>query len=161
MKKIVNNEKYGQIVYEENFWSGKREITLGDVKLSQKSKNIFIGNINGENIDFEVQGNFVSGARIKLDGEFFEIVPKSKWYEYVLFFLPLILVIIWGSSKELCQILPVVGGAIGGGISGGFSMAALIASKKYTKLAPKILCALIGLVAAFVTCAVIGLAIVG
>lgn len=35
MKVIINNEKYGTIEYNENFWTGKKEIYV-DGKLFKK-----------------------------------------------------------------------------------------------------------------------------
>ncbi len=161
MKMIVEHAKYGRIVYEENFWNGRRDITVGDIYLRHKSKNIFLGDVGDECVEFEVVGNYAAGVKIKLDGEYVEIVPKTKWYEYLIYFLPFILVMIWGNNQALCEILPVIGGLIGGAISAGVSFAALIQGKKSSKILHKLICALVGLIVGFGICAGIGLLLVG
>ncbi len=115
MKKIIKHS-YGEIIYNESFWTGKKEILINGKKLKKIDKTVF------EYIDEERQisqvyltGNFLSGAEITLDSQTIRITEPTKWYEYILTALIFIVVIIWGNSSVLCSIIPIVGGAIGGG----------------------------------------------
>mgnify|MGYP003319439936 FL=1 len=39
MRVVVNHETYGEIVYEESFWTGKKEISVGGIPLFEVRKN--------------------------------------------------------------------------------------------------------------------------
>lgn len=161
MKSVIEHPKYGKIEYVENFWNGKKELIVSGVYLRPRGKTVFVGEFDELDKDFEVIGNYAAGATLKVDGEKFELVPKTKAYEYFIYFLPLILVLIWGNVPDLVKIFPVVGGLIGGAISGGFSMAALIYGKGAKNILVKLLIALITTVIVFVICGLIGFAIIG
>ena len=161
MKKSIVHSKYGKIEYVENFWNGKKELIVDGKYLHQRSKTIFIGEYDDLDKEFEVIGNYAAGATLTVDGQKFELVAKTKWYEYIIYFLPLILVLVWGNSPSLCKIFPVVGGMIGGAIGGGFSMAALIFGKGTDKILVKFLISLVTTIIVFVICALIGIALLG
>ena len=42
MKSVVQHEKYGNIIYEENFWTGKKTITIDGTRLEKASKTEFL-----------------------------------------------------------------------------------------------------------------------
>ena len=50
MKASVHHVGYGQIEYDENFWTGKRELSVGGEKLLKKKKNVY--KLNSENAAF-------------------------------------------------------------------------------------------------------------
>lgn len=163
MKKQINNELLGEVVYEESFWTGKKNITINGKTLAKKDKKTFILEVNKEakkETLLYLKGSFLSGASLSFDNEVIEIYPKPKWYEYVLCFLPLLVNLIWGNSVALCSIIPVVGGAIGGAITGLFSILGLIISRLVKKPLLKVLIYLLALVVSFGICAAIGFAIV-
>ncbi len=158
MKQVLENEKHGNIVYEESFWTGKKSITINDVPLTKKSKNEFETQ-DGKAI--KVVGGFFQGACLNIDGESIRVTPKIKWYEIVLAVIPFVLIMIWGNSVALCKIVPVVGGAIGGFISALFSCCGLFLMKSSNKIWLKILIGLAAIAVTFLVCFGIGAAIVG
>ncbi|HIT17916.1 MAG TPA: hypothetical protein IAD04_06060 [Candidatus Caccosoma faecigallinarum] len=116
MKVIVTNEKYGEFVYEESVWTGKKELFLNGEKLEKNSKNVFFMS-NGDAV--YLKGNSLSGVHITINGETFILLVALKWYDILLSLLPFILVLIWGNSRYLVNIVPIIGGVIGGGLGGG------------------------------------------
>ena len=116
MKVIVTNEKYGEFVYEESVWTGKKELFLNGEKLEKNSKNVFFMS-NGDAV--YLRGNSLSGVHITINGETFILLVALKWYDILLSLLPFILVLIWGNSRYLVNIVPIIGGVIGGGLGGG------------------------------------------
>lgn len=116
MKVIVTNEKYSEFVYEESVWTGKKELFLNGEKLEKNSKNVFFMS-NGDAV--YLKGNSLSGVHITINGETFILLVALKWYDILLSLLPFILVLIWGNSRYLVNIVPIIGGVIGGGLGGG------------------------------------------
>ena len=144
MKESIQHPVYGQIVYEESFWTGKKSITVNGVSAPVVSKNKFM--IDGK--EATLKGNFAGGVSMSIEGETIQLTPKSKWYESALAVIPLVFLLTWGNSVELCAIFPVVGGALGGllGAIGG------IMSRNYMRRQKNpLLKVLIGLVAAAAT----------
>lgn len=144
MKESIQHPVYGQIVYEESFWTGKKSITVNGVSAPVVSKNKFM--IDGK--EATLKGNFTGGVSMSIEGETIQLTPKSKWYESALAVIPLVFLLTWGNSVELCAIFPVVGGALGGllGALGG------IMSHNYMRRQKNpLLKVLIGLVAAAAT----------
>lgn len=160
MKKIVNDSLFGEIVYEEGFWTGKKAIAINGKPLTKIDKKTFKINLNDTNEKKEtfvnVEGNYLMGVSLLIKDKTIEIYPKLKWYEIMLCIIPFILNLIWGNSVALCKIIPIVGGAIGGAISGIFTIAGLVFIKKANTIFMKLLAFLIVLVASFGVCAGIG-----
>ncbi len=109
MKKIIRHPVCGEIVYTENFWTGRKTLTVGG-ETQRVPRKEFV--IDGKRA--LVKGNLLTGASLLIEGEFLELIPKTSWYEYLLAVLPLIFVMVWGNSPALCAIFPVIGGGIGG-----------------------------------------------
>ena len=159
----IKNEKYGTITYEESLLTGKKNVYFNGVKAQKTGKNTFVinmkqvvdGEVKEETLVFTLSGSLLSGVSLVIGYEVVTIIPKSKWYEYVLFFLPVAIIIVWGNSAELCQIVPVVGWAIGGFISGLFSVLALSFSKRTKNVFLKVLIGLASLVVTFIVCALV------
>ena len=160
MKKNYVSEKYGNIIYEESFWTGKKKVTINGTVLKAVSKTAFEYQRENENVRVYVEGNMFKGAQLHVGDEKFLICDKTMWYEYILALLPFILNIVWGNSVELCAIIPVVGGAIGGAISGCLAAVSLSAMKNTKNPLYKILIGLGVLAASFAVCALIGYYIV-
>ena len=118
MKKVIAHPTYGEIVYEENIWSGKKTATVGGAAMRKIGKNTYTFTAGEESVQAVLKGSFMTGACLNIAGEEIRIVPKPKWYDWLLSLLPPVLIIIWGNSMLLCSLIPVVGGAIGGAIGG-------------------------------------------
>lgn len=138
MKASVNHPVYGEIQYEENVWSGKKTITVNGIAAPSVAKNTFsIGETNAQ-----LSGSAFGGASLLINGESIVLIPKTKWYEWLLAVLPLAFIMMWGNNPALCAVFPVIGGAIGGGIGGLFMALSMFSIKKTDSLIKK---ALIGL----------------
>ncbi|MBE6639330.1 MAG: hypothetical protein E7616_07780 [Ruminococcaceae bacterium] len=159
MKETVQHEKIGQIVYEESFWSGKKELTIDGVKLVKQQKNTFVWNCGGQNKLVYVKGSFATSAKLYVDDTVVELTPSAKWYELVCSILIFVLIMVWGNSVTLCSILPVVGGAIGGGISGAMAFLNLIMMKAQKKVGVKLGIWVAMLAATFITCFLVAIAL--
>ena len=144
MKEILQHPVYGEIVYDESFWTGKKTITVNGVRAVRVSKKEYL--IDGK--ESTLVGNFFTGITLYLDGETIRISPKTKWYELLLAILPFFFLITWGNSQTLCAIFPVVGGAIGGGLGAFCAVVSLSFMKKQSSPIFKVL---IGIIAAIAT----------
>ena len=156
MKTVVNST-YGEICYEEGFWTGKRKISVGGVSLEKKNKRVY----SADGITVEAKGNQFFGMKLSVNGESVQIVPAPKWYEYLFSVLILCIGLVWGNSVALCKIIPVVGGAIGGALCGLFAMINLYVSKMFKTPLMKILACLGIFLASFAICFLVALFIAG
>lgn len=138
MRSIVQHETIGSIVYEENFWTGKKNIFINDTPLVKQSKKLFLYSNGIENKTVHVTGNFVAGTKLVIGGETIEMVPSAKWYEIMCSIFIFVLNMVWGNSVALCTIFPVAGGAIGGAISGLIAVANLLVMKSVKSVALKL-----------------------
>lgn len=157
MKETIQHEKYGEIVYDENFWTGRKSLSMGGVPLTKISKKDFqteSGSIG------TVKGSFLFGASLYIEGETIRLTPTVQWYEIVLAILPFILIMVWGNTVALCKIVPVVGGALGGGLSGLFSILSLFTMRSVKPIWAKILIGIAFIGGAFGICCGIGYAII-
>lgn len=160
MKTAINDEQYGEILYEESFWTGSKQLTVNGEKLEKLSKNTFSLHDGEKYISVTVSGNSMTGAKLLTESRTIQLTPKLKWYEILLALPGFILILVWGNSVALCSILPVVGGAIGGGISAALAVLTFFAIKRANKLWLKIIIAIIGVAVTFLICWGIGEAIV-
>ena len=160
MIKNYVSEKYGEIKYEENIWTGKKSVHINGVALSKVDKTSFSYNHDGLDMKVSIKGSIYKGSTLIVGEEKFEVYPKTLWYEYVLTILPIVLIIVWGSNIYLCSIIPVIGGAIGGAISGVLGILSLSTMKNCNKPLIKILVGLGFLVGTFAICAGLGIALV-
>ena len=154
MKVIVTNEKYGEFVYEESVWTGKKELFLNGEKLEKNSKNVFFMS-NGDAV--YLKGNSLSGVHITINGETFILLVALKWYDILLSLLPFILVLIWGNSRGLVNIVPIVGGAIGGLFGGLGTGINLLLSKSIKNIWLKIVITILVTGLTFLICYLIAL----
>jgi hypothetical protein len=140
MKEIIQHPTYGEIIYTESFWTGKKMLTINGVQAKAITKTEFT--IGEEKTLIALKGNFLTGVSIRMNEENIELTPKAKWYEIVISIIPLLFALVWGNSPALCAIFPLLGGALGGALGALFSMMALLLAKKQPKLITKILTAL-------------------
>lgn len=158
MKESVNHPVYGQIVYEEGVWSGKKIITVGGRELKKINKNTFVFS-EGENpVMASLKGSWLVGATLRVGGEEIRLVSKPAWYEWILAFLPFVLVTVWGNSVPLCSIIPVAGGALGGAL-GGASCVACMCFFRGKSVGCKLLTTLLVMLATFGTGVLLALTI--
>ena len=102
----------------------------------------------------------MSGVTLISEGREVCVSMKTKWYEYVLAFLPFVIVCVWGNNPALVAFVPMVGGVIGGVVSALVSVYALLAMKKSNKVTGKILIGLIFAAMNLGACILIGYGIV-
>ncbi|MBR2376317.1 MAG: hypothetical protein IKA85_00875 [Clostridia bacterium] len=126
MKSYVTHPTYGNIVYDENFWSGKKSIFVNGNFAKRLTKKDFI--VDGKSAI--LKGNFLTGATLQIEGETIVLCEKPKIYEFILALLPFIFILTWGNSPTLCLIFPVIGGAIGGALGALAFFTSLILMKK-------------------------------
>lgn len=118
MRVIVSHETYGEIVYEESFWTGKREISVGGIPLFKVRKNCYAYQCGEQTVTVDVKGSAYFGASLMIGRDEIAITPKPAWYEILLLALGFGFLFTWGNSVALCSIVPIVGGAIGGAVCG-------------------------------------------
>ena len=156
MKEVIQNEKYGEIVYEEGFWLGRKTITVNGTPLTRISKKEYQ---LPDGTPATIKGNFMQGACLVIGSDVIQLTPKIKWYEIALCLIPIILVVIWGSVPALVQIVPVVGGALGAFLSALCACAGLMFMKKVKAVWQKLLIALATTAVAFGVCCIVGIII--
>lgn len=159
MKATVQHNGYGQIEYEENFWTGKKELSINGTKLTKQKKNEFALNNQDGTLTCRITGNFLRGARLLINQDEIELTTPTKWYEFACAISIFLLILVWGNTPALCAIIPVIGGAIGGAISGVAAFVNLFLMKKTKNVSVKLLIWLGMLVATFLVCFVIALGI--
>ena len=135
MKEVINNSVYGEIVYNESFWLGKKSLTINGENAQSVSKKEFL--VNGEKV--VLKGSFLTGVTMLINNEKVELIRRPKVYELILALLPILFLLTWGNSPALCAIFPVVGGAIGGAIGAIFSCESMLLMKKAKSPLNKIL----------------------
>lgn len=159
MKKSVVHPVYGEIVYEENVWSGKKNITINTTPLRQIKKNTYRLPWGATEVPVVVKGSFLTGVDLQVQQERITVIQKTTWYDWLLSMLPFALMIVWGNNVQLCSIIPVVGGAIGGALGGlGIVITRLLSAEK--TIFSKVLIALLVTVVTFLVGAGLGLVIV-
>lgn len=131
MKQVIDHPTYGQIVYEESFWTGKKAISVNGEMLIPQTKTSFLTK-EGEKVT--VKGNYLMGVKLTIGTDTVQAVPSIKWYEIVLTVLTVVFALTWGNSKELYKIVPMVGGALGGFLSALIAMCGLIFMKRSNKI---------------------------
>ena len=140
MRETIKHDVYGYITYEESFWSGKCTIQFDGKYLEKTGKKaFFMAQEDGAGIHVAVQGNFITGVKLNINGEEVQVVTPIKWYELALSIPIFVLILCWGNSVALCNIVPVVGGAIGGFISALLAMANVVIIKRIKNIGLKIL----------------------
>ena len=153
MKTVIQHEKYGEIVYEESFWTGKPSLTVNGVALSKAAKKkCFALAVDDKFYAVEVQGTFLKGVSIVVDGEKIQVVAKPTWYTTAIAAFTVLFVIIWGSIPALVPVFPIVGGALGGLISALFACLQISMASRVDVWWKKLLIGVLGFGAALFIC---------
>lgn len=159
MKKIMQHPVYGEIVYEESLWTGRKTLSVNGTVLQKVSKDTYSIPLEDESTRGILKGNVLTGVCLNIGGEDIWIVPKAGALDWVLSALPFALIMLWGNNPQLCSIFPVVGGAIGGALGGAGAVITMLfvrSKKGFVKVMTGLLIAL----ATFAIGAVLGFAIV-
>jgi hypothetical protein len=157
MKTTVHHLGFGTIDYEESFWTGARTLVQNGKKLEKRGKNEYLLSDGEREHRATLKGGLFAGVYLETeDGERIAFTPALAWYEIVFAVVILAFMVVWGNSVKLCSIIPVLGGALGGGITGVCIALGILFSKKTERAAIKLLIWLGVLVAAFLTCAILG-----
>jgi len=146
MKATVNSNGK-TIVYEESFWTGKKTIIINGTECTKVNKTVYKYN------DTEVKliGNFLTGAKLDMNGEVVVLIDKPSALEIILSSLILLFFLVWGNSVTLVKIIPLAGGAIGGAIGGGGLVVNIAVIREHKSVGMKCLMTL----AVFAACAAI------
>ena len=155
MKELTMHPDYGEIVYEESFWTGKKRLFINGVEAERISKKEF--SVNGKRA--LIGGSFLTGVRLLIDDQLVVISPKTKWYELVLAWIPFVFLMIWGNSVTLCSIFPVVSGALGGIVGALAAVTSIMLMKKTRSTLIKILIGLASFVVTVVIAYIMAIAI--
>ena len=152
----VQHPIYGDIVYEEGFWLGKKFITINSVPAKWVGKNEFLLESENNVLNIKLKGGYTVGASLIINDDIIELTAKPKWYEVVLSILIFAFVLSWGSNEFLRSIIPVPGGALGGAASGIMGLLNLMMMKKRKKVWQKLLTFLIFFFGTFIALAILG-----
>ena len=136
MKVSVRHMLYGKIEYDENFWTGKKELTVRGKKLKKTGRNVFKSILGRE---YRIQGNLLTGATLCVGNTNIQLSEPCKWYEVFCSVLIAVFLFVWGNDPTLCMILPLVGGAIGGAIAGLGTVTCLLLMKQTKGVGKKLL----------------------
>lgn len=111
-KAIINDETYGKIKYEEDFWAGKRSMSINGNYLSQVKKNVFeYKSANGiENV--KIVGDYFFGVNAVIGSKRI-LLFRMHWYEFLMALLIVVFTTVWGNLPFLYNILPIVNGLLG------------------------------------------------
>jgi len=126
MKEVVKNDKYGEIVYEESFWTGKKSLSINGLALEPINKKEYMFGDKKATL----KGNYITGVSVNIEDDTINITKKTAWYEIILGVLPLLFVLIWGNNRYLVTLFPIVSGAIGGAVAGICGFLSLYFMKK-------------------------------
>ena len=157
MTTIIQHHLYGRITYDENFWTGKKNISINGVTLTKEGKNTYLYNDGQQQFAVSVKGSFLTGVKLIILDESIEITKPATWYEIACSVAVCVLIIVWGNNVALCSIVPIVGGAIGGAISGVMGVLNLYAMRSVKNVGIKLAIFAGMLVATFGICYVLAL----
>ena len=152
MKSVIAHPVYGEIVYEESFWTGKKKISINGqalVKVGKGGKGIYAYQMGEEVKTVMVQGSYLFGTKLAIGSEIVPVSPAPKWYEIVISAAILIFLIVWGNASITAAIFPIVGGGLGGALAAAAGMGNLALSRFVPKWWQKLLVG-IGVLAAAV-----------
>ncbi len=156
--RLETNSTYGKVVYEESFWTGKKQIYIQGQALTKTGKNAFEYNTEDGVKTVLVIGGAMQGAKLSIDGQAITLFQAPKWYEIALSALILAAVIVWSNSLALCSIFPIVGGALGGAVAGVMMFACIMLMRSCKSIPLKLAIWLGMLVGTFLICFLLALA---
>lgn len=62
MKQILSHPVYGEITYEENFWTGKKRLFVNGAELTPENKTVFLFPREDATLRIVVRGNSTRGV---------------------------------------------------------------------------------------------------
>ena len=155
MIKIVSHAVYGVITLDENFWTGKKVLTVNGQTLTKSRKNTYIlPGAEGDTL-VTLKGGVLTGATLIIHGVEVEICPKPSTLDWLLSALPLFLIMVWGNNVALCSIVPIAGGVVGGAL-GGLALAISLPKIQESPVGKKLLISLLATLATLAAGAVLG-----
>ena len=115
MKASIQHSVYGEITYDESFWTGRKNILVNKNPLQKLDKTTFVLPKEGGGFEtVKIKGNFMIGAKATIGSETLTLMPTIKWYEIVLTVLIFLFNVVWANVPQLVLLMPLVGGFIGG-----------------------------------------------
>lgn len=160
MKILKEIENIGTVCYEESVWTGKKSLSINGVNANKLSKTNFEYVKDETVMRFTLEGNMLRGVNLVVNGAKYEMLQKTAWYEYIVSFIGLAFILIWGNVPALCEIFPVVGGAIGGLFGALGAVLGIYMMRVSNKPVIRLLIGLAGSAIAVLICFLIGYAIV-
>ena len=139
MKAVYVHPTYGEIVYQESFWTGKKSMTVNGMVATPKSKTEFVVYLPEGECELAVRGGYVGKVELTVNGEVVQLVPPAKWYEVLLSTLIFGIAVAFGNVPFLAALLPLAGGAIGGAVSGMMAFLTLLFMKSQKTTVNKLL----------------------
>ena len=139
MQILVRHSTYGNILYEESAWTGKKTLTIQGVTARKEKKNVFLLPPEMGFPPLYLKGNYIAGTKLQIGTESITITPPVKWYEIMCAVFMVVFFITWSNSVALCSILPIIGGGVGGAIFGMMGFLCVIWMKSFGKVWQKLL----------------------
>ena len=103
MKEVTMNETLGEIVYEENVWTGKKSLTVNGETLEKTGKKTFRF---ADGRCTNVKGSMIFGTKMTVGNDTISISKPLTWYEYIIAIIIPAFVIIWGASSGTGSDIP-------------------------------------------------------
>lgn len=154
----MHDPELGEIVTQESFWTGKKDIAINGVPLEKVGKNEYVYTKDGNKFAATTRGNFLSGVTLTIGAKTIKLCSGPTWYEIALSVLIFAFILVWGNIPQAVAIMPLVGGAIGGFVSALFAMLNLICMKSVKNVGLKLLIFVLFFGATLLVCWLIGLA---
>ena len=139
MKSMVQHEIYGLIEYEENSWTGKKNIKINNVCLKKVDKKKYVYDNGEKQFDVTVHGSYLLGVKLIIEGETIQLVKDAEWYEIACFAASMVFFLIWSNVPFLCAIVPILGGFFGALIIAPMNILSFWLVKKQKSVALKFL----------------------
>ncbi|MBQ7226240.1 MAG: hypothetical protein IJX02_06555 [Clostridia bacterium] len=98
MKRIIENEKYGTIVYSESLWTGKKGVNINGMPLERVNKKTFKLE-NGDTAT--LTGNSLTGISLGVGGDVIPLSAPMKWYEIAIAIGFFVFVLVYPSFAAL------------------------------------------------------------
>ena len=137
---MTNTVLYGDktITYSESFWTGKKVITINGETLQKIDRKTYK---HGDKY-CTLKGNYITGVELIDSDQHISLVRKLTFFEIILCFLPLVILI--------------QGGAIGGFCGGVAATLNAVYMRKNDKIIMKILYSIVATAVAFLCYIIIG-----
>ena len=127
---VLHGDK--KICYSEDFWTGKKTISINGEKLQKINKRTYQCGDNR----YTIKGSYLTGVELFDGVQFVTLVRKLSTFEMILCFIPLL--------------IAFVGGAIGGLCGGAACAFNAVFIRKSDKMIMKILYSVLSVIVAFV-----------